>query len=76
MKELNNIKNRISDVPTHSRIICGPGGCNKAYYLTERENRRQMDNQNEPWRCPVCGQIAKWDRDNFESYYNEMENEK
>ena len=43
-------------------------------FLTEEEYREQMMRPDSTWRCPLCGEYAWWDDDNYEEYINKMEN--
>ena len=44
-------------------VICRNHG---QQFLTEEQYERQLDRPDSLWTCPVCGDSATWDDDNFE----------
>lgn len=36
--------------------------------LTEVEYRRQMSRPDSRWACPICGDIAHWNDENYDLY--------
>jgi hypothetical protein len=41
--------------PTHGQV-----------FLTDAEYDKQMDDPETLWTCPICGERAEWDDDNYE----------
>lgn len=42
-------------------------------FLTKKEYIAQMDAPDSLWVCPLCGENANWDDDNYEDFYYEEE---
>lgn len=61
-----NIK--LSEEPTAFAVICN-AFCGKLF-LTEREYMRQMSRPDDKWCCPICGEDAEFDDENFEEFYD------
>ena len=61
---------RISTQPTPWAVYCYAHG---RVYLTNHEYNRQMHFANRGWVCPICGDFASFDDDNFDNATDELE---
>ena len=59
-----------SKTPTPYMVNCPRHG---KIYLTHEEYERQMWQMNSLWKCPICGRTSQWDDDNYDSFYQEEE---
>ena len=61
-----------SSIPTPFAVRCGGlvegFECHKGnlIFLTEKEYKRQLQQPNRRWRCPLCNAEASWDDANYE----------
>jgi hypothetical protein len=51
-------------------VICRQHG---KQFLTHEEYQYQMNRPDSLWMCPICGESAWWDDDNYEAYENQEE---
>lgn len=51
-------------------VICRQHG---KQFLTHEEYSYQMNRPDSLWMCPICGENAWWDDDNYEAYENQEE---
>jgi hypothetical protein len=56
--------------PTPYAIICYE---HSQVFLTLEEYSYQMSRPDSLWKCPLCGEVADWDDDNYELYLGEDE---
>ena len=56
-----------SDTRTPYAVFCPYHGLK---YLTPGEYDYQLGQPDLPWHCPVCGELAYWDDENYETYYD------
>jgi uncharacterized protein with PIN domain len=53
-------------------VICHRHG---RVYLTQQQYDVQMNKPDSFWLCPVCGDVAGWDDDNYEKHMELLERE-
>ncbi len=49
-------------------VLCDDHG---QQFLTEKEYVHQMRRSNALWRCPICGESAYWDDDEYDATFDE-----
>lgn len=49
-------------------VICPVHG---QVFLTVEEYSIQMGLYDQLWSCPICGNFAEWDDDNYDEYWEE-----
>jgi hypothetical protein len=54
-----------SNVDTPWAVNCPHHGL---VFLSNHGYNKQMNHSNHTWRCPMCGEEAWWDDENYEKY--------
>lgn len=55
----------VSSTPTPWAVICPDHG---KQYLTKNYYVRQLGYADAMWVCPLCGRVAEWDDDHYETW--------
>lgn len=59
---------RVSKKPTPHAVVCKSCG---QQFLTYTYYMYLLSRPDDPWVCPVCGEDAIWDDDNYERYLDD-----